>query len=131
MGNLVAVQGMTLTIVNSLPTPVLGIITILGVPSVTNKAEGKGAYLDNLQIQIANITSPAGGATIPDLVPKIVGIPASIQKAKEFGVYFLVVNDITGIINATPQIPGSPPSNYPVTFQVQITNANQTVWKVE
>jgi len=131
MSNEVAVQGMTLEIVDGLPTPVEGTIVIVSLPSLINKTGGKGAYLDGLQIIITAITSNAGGATTPDPLPVNAVINATITKCKENGVLFLVTNDETAILNATPIIPGSPPVNYPVTFNVKITDANQTVWKVK
>lgn len=131
MSNEVAVNGMTLEIVEGNPTPVEGIITIIGIPSLINKSGNKGAYLDGLQIIISTITSNSGGATTPDPIPVNTAINATILKCKEKGTLFLITGDETVILNAIPIIPGSPPVNYPVTFKIKITDANQTVWKVK
>ena len=130
MGKKVAVQGMTLEIVNGLPSPVEGTITILGSPSLYGKADRKGIYLDGLSISISNITSKTAPtpATIPDPVPKTSSINASSQAMRcDNGKKALRVNDTSSSISATPLIPGSPPVPYPVTFQVKITDANQNV----
>lgn len=125
MADEVAVQGMTLSNVEGAPKAVVGIITIIGTPSVINKVEGNGVYLDQLQIQVATITSPAGGATIADPGPVIGYINATINYVKEEGTKLLVLGDKTGTLSATPKIPGSPPTDYPVTWKVEITSAGQ------
>ena len=124
--SLVAIEGMTLEIVNGSPTPVLGTISIVGLPSNINKHQGNGVYLDNLQIQVTGITSPDGSATIADPGPISGSIGASITKVKEQGVLLLTEGDTSGILSATPKIPNTPtPINYPVTFQVKITDSGQ------
>jgi hypothetical protein len=131
MGKLVAVQGMTLSIVNGLPTPVEGTISITGSPSTINKVDGKGVYLDGLGISVTNVTSTGAGATTPDPGPITGSINASILYCKENGTLMLAEDDLSGVINATPKIPGTPPTDYPVTFQVQVTNANQNEVRAE
>jgi len=128
MAEQVAVSGMTLIIVEGSPTPVFGTILITGSPSVKNKA-GSGIYKDNLAIQVTNITSPP--ATIPDPGPKNSNIIATAAKVEADGVLVLRRGDKTGIINAIPKIPGSPPVDYPVTFKVMITVAGQIKVKAE
>lgn len=127
--SLVAIEGMTLEIVNGSPTPVEGTVSITGIPSNINKHQDKGVYLDGLGIQVVNISSPSAGATIVDPGAVAGNISASITKVKEQGTLLLVEGDQTAVLNATPKIPGSPPSDYPVTFQVRITDAGQN--KVE
>jgi len=127
MSNEVAVNGMTVEIVDGAPTPVLGIITILSGSSVINKNFGNGVYLDGCQVQISNITSPDGGATTPDPVPVIGRLRASITQVKENWTLLLVTGDENiGLLNANPIIPGGPPVVYPVTFKIKITDANNT-----
>jgi len=133
MSEFVAVEGMTLSIVDGFsivggtptPTTVEGKITITGSPSVINKNDGNGAYLDGLVISVTAITSPDGGATTPDPGPVIGNISATIEKVKENGTLLLVDGDETGTLEATPQIPSTPdPTDYPVTFKVRITDPN-------
>ena len=125
----VAAVGMTLTIVQGSPTPVFGIITITGSPATKGKAEGNFMYLDGLAIQVTNITSPP--ATIPDPGPKNANINADAVKNELETKLVLRKDDLTGTINAIPKIPGSPPTDYPVTFKVQVTVAGPTKVKAE
>jgi hypothetical protein len=124
----VAVQGMTL--VFSDPN-VQGTITITGSPSAKVKASNKGVYKDNLGISVTNITYPSAGATTPDPGPKTANFSATIAKVKADGQLVLVKNDETGTINATPYIPGAPPTPYPISFKVKISNAGQTKSKAQ
>ena len=123
MGKLVAVEGATLLQDDPL---VVCTITETGTPSATCKAEGNGMLKDGYQISVSNITVPSAGATIPDPGPYVVGFITSATKVKADGTLVLLVNDKTEIINAVPQIPGSPPTPYPVTFAIEITVAEQT-----
>lgn len=125
----VAAVGMTLSIVQGTPTPVFGTIIITGPPSTKGRAEGNFIYQDQLAIQVVNITSPP--ATIPDPGPKSANINAAALKNELETKLVLRKDDLTGIINATPQVPGSPPVAYPVTFKVQITVAGPTKVKAE
>ena len=130
MSQYIAVEGMTLAIVEGSPTTVLGTISIIGSPSTINRINNNGVYLDGLEVSVTNITSPEGGATTADPGPVTGYINASVSKVKENGTLVLVNGDETDILNATPQIPGSPkPTDYPVTFRVRIINSNNT--KVE
>ncbi len=121
----IAVEGMTLEIVNGLPTPVTGDILINGVASTKCSIDGKGIFQHNLSITISNIKS--GTATTPDPTPVNANITATVQYVKAEDKLVLVEGDITAVLNATPIIPPPPPAGtpYPVTFQVQITDPNQ------
>ena len=125
----VAAVGMTLAIVQGSPTPVLGSIAITGSSATKGKAEGNFIYQDGLAIQVTNITSPP--ATIPDPGPKNSNINADAIKNELEGKLVLRKDDLTDTINATPKVPGSPPTDYPVTFKVQITVAGPTKVKAE
>jgi len=123
MGKLVAVEGATLLQDDPL---VVCTITETGTPSATCKAEGNGILKDGYQVSVSSITVPSAGATIPDPGPYVVGFITSATKVKADGTLVLLVNDKTANINATPQIPGSPNTPYPVTFAIEITVAGQT-----
>jgi hypothetical protein len=113
-----------------------GIVTIVGVspqgtvadvslPSTKVLAEGSGVLLDGHQIQVSGITDPGAGATIPDPGPYTTSFAAVATKTKISGSVVLRVDDETGIVNATPQIPGSPPVPFPVSFKFKITSGGQ------
>jgi len=109
---------------------VVATITITGVESSKVKATS-GVYKDNLSISVSSITYPSAGATTPDPGPYTANFSSSAQKVKADGSLVLRVGDETGTISATPQIPGSPPTPYPISFKVKIDNAGQTKVKAE
>lgn len=121
MGTNIAVEGMTLVIDD--PT-VSGVITITGSASLKVKASGS-VYKNGLGITVSGITAPSAGATIPDPAPKNASLNSSATKTKADSTFVLLEGDETDTIHATPQIPGSPPINYPVTFKVKIETAGQ------
>jgi hypothetical protein len=100
-------------------------VTLTGVPSVKCEAGGGGMCKDGFGLIVSAITYPSAGATIPDPVPYNVSFSATAVKTKADGTLVLRVDDETATINATPQIPGSPPTPYPVSFNIKITNAGQ------
>ncbi len=101
-------------------------VAILDPASTKVLLESKGVHKDGLRFQITNITVPSAGATIPDAGPYTATFVATSLKVKADGTIVLVVGDKTNTINATPQIPGSPNSPYPVSFYVYITAAGQS-----
>lgn len=115
---LIAVEGMT--IIPSDPN-VIATITITGLPSIKAKAEGNGVYKNGLEISVSAITYPTAGATIPDPGPYTAIFTATAQKVKADGELVLRIDDETGIINAVPQIPPTPPNVDPIDFPIAFT----------
>lgn len=101
-----------------------GTVADTGTPSVKCKA-GSGMLKHGYGISVTAITDPGAGATIPDPGPYTASYSATATKVKADGTLVLRLDDETGVINATPQIPGSPPTNYPVAFKYKITSAGQ------
>lgn len=128
MSKFIAVEGMTLEID---PISILGTISIIGDPSEKIKQDNKKVYLDNLEIQVTNITSPGDGATIPDTGPITSNIISTSEKSKDNGTLLLLNGDETGEISATPQIPGTPPTPFPVTFKIKISDPGQNKSKTD
>lgn len=128
MSKLIAVEGMTLTID---PPTVLGIISIIGTPSLKTKQDSKAIYLDGLEIQVSGVTVPTAGATIPDPTPASGNIISTAVKTKDDGTLVLLEGDETGTISSSPQIPGTPPAPYPVNYTVKISVAGQLKAKAE
>jgi hypothetical protein len=106
-------------------------ITILGIASLKGKILSQGIYQDGLQISVSAITYPSAGATIPDPGPYVVAMNAEAQKVKLENKLVLRVDDLSDTISATPQIPGSPPVDYPISFKIKITNAGQIKVKAQ
>ena len=123
MGKLIAVESATL--LQDDPN-VVCTITPTGTPSNTCKAEGSGILKDGYTVSVSNITVPSAGATIPDPGPYVVAFESTATKVKVDGTLVLLEADKTVIINAIPQIPGSPNTPYPVAFKIEITAAGQT-----
>jgi hypothetical protein len=123
MSELIAVQGMTLVTnpptVTAVITPLPGVITKV-------KTEAKLVGIDGDQVTVSAITVPSAGATIPDPSPYTVALQSSASKVKAEGTHVLLEGDESETINATPQIPGTPPTNYPVSFTIKISVAGQT-----
>jgi len=130
---LVAVQGMTVIVDPSTPSPPGAVIaTIAPLPPTGTKCKaGTLVYRDGDEINVSAITVPSAGATIPDPGPYKVKINASATKTKAEGIEVLVLGDLSDVINATPQIPGSPPVAYPVSFKCTISDAGQTKAKAQ
>jgi hypothetical protein len=118
----VAVTGFAYEISDS---TVQATVTITGTPSAKCKAGGQGICKDEFSATVSAITVPSEGATIPDPGPYNVTFSATAEKVKADGSFVLRVGDETGDISATPQIPGTPPVSYPVTFNLKITDAGQ------
>ena len=100
-------------------------IVITGSASTKVKAGGVGVYQDGLQISVSAITYPSAGATIPDPGPYVVAMNAEAQKVKAENKLVLRIEDLSDTISATPQIPGSPPTDYPISFKAEIITAGQ------
>lgn len=130
MSELLTVDGATFDFANGTLPGVTGIITLLGTPSIINKSNGNGVFLDGFQVQVTNITTAT--ATIPDPGPYIVPMNAAALKVKENGTLVLREGDLSDLINAIPQTPATPdPIDTPVSFNIEITVAGQTKVKAE
>lgn len=123
MKKLLAVAGFTAAFSDPL---VVGIITPTGTPSTKMLAQGPGVCRDGFGVSVSAITVPSAGATIPDPGPHAANLIATATKTIDGGALALRVDDQTANIIATPQIPGTPPTPYPVTFTVKIAAAGQT-----
>jgi uncharacterized Zn-binding protein involved in type VI secretion len=119
----VCVDGMTL---ETDPSTVSCSMSMVGPPSSKVKAEGKGAWHDGDKVSVSNVTVPSAGATIPDPGPYQAAFAAGAAKVKADGKLVLLEGDETATISATPKIPGSPPTNYPVSFKVKASAAGQS-----
>lgn len=109
------------------PDAVGVVATIVLQPATTTKCRAGGRiYVDGDTVIATNITVPSAGATIPDPGPYVVAWIASATKTRAEGSTVVRVDDKTGVVNATPQIPGTPPVDYPVSFFIKATNAGQT-----
>lgn len=121
MKKAVAVQGFTYEISDA---TVMATVVLTGVPSLKLKSAHMGACLDQFSAIISVITKTP--ATIPDPGPYTVNFSATALKLKDGMKFVLRVDDVTGDIIATPQVPGNPPSPSPCTFHLKITDAGQT-----
>ena len=110
-------------IVGSSPNAV---VVDTGTPSLKVKAGGSGVIKHGYGLTVSAITDPGAGATIPDPGPYNVSFSATAAKVKADGTLVLRQDDETGIVSATPQIPGSPPTPFPVQFKYKISNAGQS-----
>lgn len=131
---LVAVQGMTVTVdqttVNPPTTPLVATI-VVAAPTGTKVTATALVHRDGDQITVTAITVPAAGATIADPGPYNVAMVSTAAKVKAEGTEVLRQGDQSETISATPQIPGSPPTDYPVTFKCIVSNAGQTKVKAQ
>ncbi len=120
----ITVDGFTHEFSNAL---VNATVVLTGVPSVKYKVQTKGICKHQFSATVSAITVPSVGATIPDPGPYTVQFSSTSNKVRDFNdhKFVLLEGDVTGDINATPQIPGSPPVAYPVTFHLRISNAGQ------
>lgn len=132
---LIAVQGMTVivdqTTVNPPGFAVVATIVVNPPSSTKCKGEGKPMHRDGDTITVSAITVPTAGATIPDPGPYSPAMNAAAQYVKAEGTLVLREGDLSDTINATPQIPGSPPTDYPVSFKCIVQAANQTKVKAQ
>lgn len=108
-----------------------GNVTDTGTPSSKVKAAGKGVLKDGYGLSVSNITDPGAGASIPDPGPYNVSFSATAMKVKAENTLVLRKDDETGVINATPQIPGTPNVPFPVAFKFVITDAGQVKVKAQ
>lgn len=126
MSELVAVEGMTVAIdpATSIP-PGATALAIVVNPIVGRKLKGSGAQaqLDGDTFTISGIT--AGAASIADPGPYDVAIPSTAAKMGSEGTKVLREGDLSELIEATPQTPGTPPVDTPVAFKCVITAAGQ------
>ena len=130
----IAVQGMTVMVDPTTPVPPGAVVaTIVVLPPTGTKVKAGSALVhrDGDQITVSVITVPSVGATIPDPGPYTVALEKTTTKTNAEGIAVLVVNDQSATINATPQIPGSPPVDYPVSFKCKISNAGQIKVKAQ
>lgn len=102
-----------------------------GVASAKVRADGSGVLKDGYGLTVTGITDPGAGATTPDPGPYNVSFSATATKVKADGTLVLRQDDESGTINATPQIPGTPPVAYPVSFKYVITDAGQVKVRAE
>ena len=120
---LIAVNGFTCALSNPL---VQATVALTGTPSAKCKAGGAGMCKHGFSLSVSAITAPSSGATIPDPGPYSASISSSASKVKADGSLVLLEGDKTATITATPQIPGSPPVPFPVSFDISISVAGQT-----
>ena len=114
-----AVQGMTVIVdVSSVAPPgtVASTIAVASPTITTCRAEAKLLHVDGNQVTVSAITVPSAGATIADAGPYTVPLNSTAVKSKAEGIEVLRVDDISDTIDATPKIPGNPPTDYPVSF---------------
>lgn len=110
---------------------VVATVTLTGTPSTKAKCGGQGVCKHGFGATITNVTVPSAGATIPDPGPYNVTFSALATKVKADSTLVLRLDDVTGNVTATPQVPGGPPVPHPVTFHLKITAAGQTKAKAQ
>jgi hypothetical protein len=108
-----------------------GVVVDTGVPSIKVKAGGQGVLEDGYTLSVSAIIDSGAGATIPDPGPYTATFSAMSTKIKAGGQAVLREDDETDVINATPQIPGTPPIPFPVSFKFKISSAGQSKVKGE
>jgi len=123
----IAIVGMTVTVDQTTAIPPGTVVAVITpkAPTGTKVKATALVYRDGDQVTVTAITVPSAGATIPDPGPYDVAMNAIAVKTKAEGTEVLRLNDLSDTINATPQIPGTPPTDYPVSFKVKVTNAGQ------
>ena len=124
----IAVQGMTVTVNQTTAVPPGTVVaTIMTSPPTGVKVLAGGTLVHRHAdtISVSAITVPSAGATIPDPGPYVVALQATGTKVLAEGVLVLRQNDQSEVISAIPQIPGSPPTNYPVSFKCIISVPGQ------
>ena len=125
MAKLVAVSGFTELLVVIVGVSPTGAYVNTGTPSLKVKAGGAGVVKHGFGLSVSGVTDPGAGATIPDPGPFTSSYSATALKVKADGTLVLRQDDESGVINATPQIPGSPPVPWPVSFKYKISVAGQ------
>jgi hypothetical protein len=129
-----AVQGMVVTVDQTtvLPavTPLVATI-VISPPTAIKVNVAALVYRDGDQITVSAITVPSAGATIPDPGPYLVAMEATAIKTKAEGIEVLREGDLSEQIDATPQVPGSPPVDYPVSFKCIVSDAGQVKFKAQ
>ena len=122
----IAVEGMTVLA----DLPVVAVVT--PDPATGTKTSATAlVYRDGDTIQVSNITDPTAGATIPDPAIYEAKMISSATRVKSESVLVLLDGDESETIDATPQIPGSPPVDYPVSFKCTITVPGQIKAKAQ
>ena len=130
---LIAVAGMTVEI-DQAPGGELAAVIVVSPPTAQKvKCEGALVHRDDDKITVSGITAPGAvpPATIADSATYIVDMTASAEKVTAEGALVLREGDKSLTINATPEVPGSPPVKYPVSFQCIVTDPNQTTVKAQ
>ena len=128
MNKAVAVNGCTLTITT---VGVSGTITIISIPSLKVKADGKGVYSGDLEFKVDNIIgiAPAGSSHTGTVASAKISPTAIKTKAEDKFVIRIgdKVSNLSAVGATEPNIP--PPGNTKpstIIFDVEITNAGQT-----
>jgi hypothetical protein len=121
MSTKIAVQGMT---VQTNPATVTATI-VVDPPTGSKMLCNAQVHRDGDEVTVTAITVPSAGATTPDPGPYTVPFNSSASKVSSEGKNVLLEGDESDTISATPQIPGSPPTPYPVDFKIKITAAGQ------
>ena len=119
---LLAVEGLR---VGTESTPAVEATIVVPPPTAPVLGENKRAHVDGMVAIVTNITVPSAGATTPDPGPYDATFTATSQKNFTQLVKLLREGDQSNQINATPQIPGSPPTPYPISFVCVISDAGQ------
>jgi hypothetical protein len=131
---LIAVQGMTVIVDQTTAIPpgtVVATILVNPPTGIKVKASNLLVHRNGDSIQVSAITVPSAGATIPDPGPYPATMTATAIKTKAEAIPVLRQNDQSTVIAATPQIPGTPPTPYPVTFQCVVSVPGQIKAKAE
>jgi len=125
VSKLIAVQDFSYALSDQSDLTITATILLTGIPSIVNKVNGLGFCLDGFTLQVTNVKTVS--ATIPDPGPYNASFSATALKVKDLseGKLVLRIGDKTGVIHATPNIPGSPNTPEPVTFTITITNSGQ------
>lgn len=128
MSAFIAVAGMTAIVdASTVSPPGTVVCVIVNDPPTGTKllASSAQAYRDGDTSKVSAITVPGAGATIPDPGPYTATWQSTAIKDSSEGKKLLLEGDQTTVINAVPQIPGTPPTNYPVSFQLVVQSAGQ------
>lgn len=134
MSAFIAVAGMTAIVDSSTVSPPGTVVcVIVNDPPTGTKVKASTAlvYRDGDTSKVSAITVPGAGATIPDPGPYTATWQSTAIKAKAEGKEVLLEGDKTTVINAVPQIPGTPPTNYPVSFQLVVQASGQVKAKAQ
>ena len=130
----IAIAGMTVEVdPTTVVPPGTVVATIVVAPPTGTKVTAGGGLVhrDGDKITVSAITVTEPGATIPDPGPYDVAFSSTAAAVKAEGIEVLLEGDQTATINATPQIPGTPPTNYPVSFKCKVSAAGQDKVKAD